>query len=122
MKEDRVGEGINNINFIIPRARTEPSPANTKIKVETNSAKAALMASGRVASSAFPNAYLRGIVCLNEGAIDILSFFLPFSSTTRSILRNMKMVAVKELNQYCPRKSHNEVEEVLVLIKAISII
>jgi hypothetical protein len=32
------------------------------------------------------------------------------------------MVAVKELNQYCPiRKSHNELEEVLVLIKAISI-
>ena len=122
MKEDRVGEGINNINFIIPRARTEPSPANTKIKVETNSAKAALMASGRVASSAFPNAYLRGIGCLNVGAIDIFSFFLPFSSTTRSSAIYMNMVAVKELNQYCPRKSHNELEEVLVLIKAISII
>lgn len=79
MKEDRVGEaGINNINFIIPRARIEPSPANTKIKVETNSAKAALMASGRVASSAFPNAYLRGIVCLNLGANDIFFFFPSF--------------------------------------------
>lgn len=30
----------------VPRASIEPSPAKTKIRVETNSAKAALMVSG----------------------------------------------------------------------------
>lgn len=41
------------------RARIEPSPAKTNMKVEMNSAKAALMESGWVASSALPNAYRR---------------------------------------------------------------
>lgn len=41
----------------------EPSPAKTKMKVEMNSAKVALMESGWVASSALPTAYrLGGIV------------------------------------------------------------
>lgn len=42
----------------IPRARTEPSPAKTKIRVETNSANEALNESGWMASSALPNAYV----------------------------------------------------------------
>lgn len=47
-------------HIYVPRARTEPSPAKTKMKVATNSAKVALMESGWVASSALPKAYLRG--------------------------------------------------------------
>ena len=42
-----------------PKARPEPSPAKTKMKVEANSAMVALMESGWVASSALPKAYLR---------------------------------------------------------------
>jgi hypothetical protein len=57
----------------IPRASIEPSPAKTKMKVEMNSAKVALMESGWVASSALPNAYLRGgMVARNSSD----SFFL----------------------------------------------
>lgn len=48
-----------------PRASKEPSPAKTKMKVAMNSDKAALMESGWVASSALPNAYLRGMVARN---------------------------------------------------------
>lgn len=43
----------------VPRARAEPSPAKTKMKVERSSAKVALMESGWVASSALPNTYAR---------------------------------------------------------------
>ena len=46
--------------MIVPRARTEPSPAKTKMKVERNSAKVALTESGWVASSARPTAYRLG--------------------------------------------------------------
>ena len=54
------------IRFLnIPRARTEPSPAKTKMKVATSSDKVALMESGWVASSALPNAYLRGGIMTN---------------------------------------------------------
>lgn len=42
-----------------PRARPEPSPAKTKMKVDANSAKVALMESGCVASSTLPKAYPR---------------------------------------------------------------
>lgn len=48
------------ISVDVLRARIEPSPAKTKMKVDMNSASAALMESGWVASSALPNAYLRG--------------------------------------------------------------
>lgn len=57
-----------------PRARTEPSPAKTKISVEMNSAKMALMVSGWAASSALPNAYLRGgMVAMYNDAFASLS-------------------------------------------------
>lgn len=52
----------------VPRARTEPSPANTKMKVDRNSAKAALMVLDCDSSSGPLTAYTRGIL--------LLSFFL----------------------------------------------
>lgn len=44
----------------ILRARTEPSPAKTKMKVDMSSDKVALMESGWVTSSGRPKANLRG--------------------------------------------------------------
>lgn len=46
-------------NIYKPKARPDPSPAKTKMKVDANSAIVALIESGCVASSALPKAYLR---------------------------------------------------------------
>lgn len=59
--DQTLSETYRNINRMIPRARMEPSPAKTKMKVERNSDKVPLKESGWVASSALPKSYLRGI-------------------------------------------------------------
>lgn len=56
---------MKRIVYHLPRARTVPSPAKTKMKVERSSDKVARMESGCVASSALPNAYLRSGIAID---------------------------------------------------------
>jgi hypothetical protein len=76
-----------------PKARPEPSPAKTKMKVETNSAMVALIESGCVASSALPKAYLRV-------AISNFLFYYFFTKTCHT----NNYYTLSKINMYFDRK------------------
>lgn len=65
---------MKRMGYHLPRARTVPSPAKTKMKVERSSDKVARMESGWVASSALPNAYLRAGIAIDYCLLRSLLF------------------------------------------------